>query len=475
MSEPLDQGLVFDVAVIGAGVVGCAVARELAQYELSVVVLESSADVGNGTSKANTAILHTGFDCVPGSLESSLVRRGYELLGAYASESGVAVERTGGLLVAWDDEQSGALAGLHEKAVKNGYLETRVLSGDEVIGREPNLGPGVRGGLEVPGESIICPWSTVLAYAKEAAAAGVVFALNAEVTRVIFEAEGQRVKTPRGDVRSRWLINVAGLFSGQVDGLCGHHDFRVTPRRGELIVFDHLSKDLIRSVILPVPTSRTKGVLVAPTVYGNLLLGPTADDVDDPLDVGSTERGIAYLLAEGRKVLPRLLDEEVTAIYAGLRAASEHQDYQIRAHPDQSYICVGGIRSTGLTASMAIAECVVALLRRAGLELTSRAEPPARPTMPPLGETQLRRYADADAIALDPEYGEILCHCERVTRGEIRDACNGDLSARDIGALRRRTRAMNGRCQGFYCAAEVVALLADLTGATPAALTGLER
>jgi len=463
----------YDVAIIGAGVVGCAIARQLAHYELSVIVLERSNDVGNGTSKANTAILHTGFDCAPGSLESSLVRRGYELLGAYADEAGIAVERTGGLLVAWDEEQSEALPGLQEKASKNDYHETRILSAEVVLRRETNLGEGVRGGLEVPGESVICPWSTVLAFAKEAASADVTFAFNSEVTGVVFSEDGQRLTTPQGDVRSRWLINAAGLFSGQVDGLCDHDDFKVTPRRGELIVFDKLSRGLISSIILPVPTSRTKGVLVAPTVYGNLLLGPTADDIDDPFATATTEQGIARLLDAGRKVLPRLLDEQVTALYAGLRAATNHQDYQIRSHPDQSYVCVGGIRSTGLTASMAIAEYVVALLESVGLELTERSPLPKIPNMSPLGENQLRRYEDRDAIAVDAEYGSIICHCERVTRGEIRDACIGDLPAREIGALRRRTRAMNGRCQGFYCAAEVVSLLAELTSATPAVLTGL--
>ena len=473
MSHDAQRDETYDVAVIGAGVVGCAIARELARYEVSSVVLERSGDVGNGTSKANTAILHTGFDCVPGSLESSLVSRGYHLLGAYAEATGIAVERTGGILVAWDDEQQATLASLREKAEQNGYDETQILSVTEVRDREPNLGEGVRGGLAVPGESIICPWSTVLAYALEAATAGVTFLFDTEVTGVARDRELHVLSTNQGEIRSRWLVNAAGLFSSDVDGLCDHDDFKVSPRRGELVVFDKLARDLITSIILPVPTQRTKGVLVAPTVYGNVLLGPTADDVDDPFATATTEEGIARLFAAGAKVVPRLIDEEVTAIYAGLRAATQFQDYQIRAHAGEAYVCVGGIRSTGLTASMAIAEHVAGLLRGEGLELTVRTPAPVIPDMAPLGEQQLRRYLDEAAIDRDPEYGQIICHCERVTRGEIRDACAGALGARDPGALRRRTRAMNGRCQGFYCGAQVVALLSELSGRSPAALTGL--
>jgi glycerol-3-phosphate dehydrogenase len=467
------RGAPFDVAVIGAGVVGCAIARELARYELSVVVLEKSSDVGNGTSKANTAILHTGFDCVPDSLESSLVRRGYVLLGAYAESTGIAVERTGGLLVAWDEEQESALPGLRDKAVKNGYDACRILDAGEVRRREPNLGEGVRAGLEVPGESIIDPWSTVLAFALEAASAGVSFLLDTKVTAVASSEHAHVLSTTKGEVTSRWLVNAAGLYSSDVDGFCAHEDFRITPRRGELVVFDKFARDLISSIILPVPTARTKGVLVAPTVYGNVLLGPTADDVEDPRATATTADGIARLLDAGRRVLPRLLDEEVTAAYAGLRAATEFQDYQIRAHEGERYVCVGGIRSTGLTASMAIGEYVTQMLEREGLGLTVRSAAPDLPTMAPLGESQVRRYLDAARIAHDSAYGEIICHCERVTRGEIRDATAGALGASDVGALRRRTRAMNGRCQGFYCGAQVVAMLSELSGESPEALTGL--
>jgi glycerol-3-phosphate dehydrogenase len=224
----------------------------------------------------------------------------------------------------------------------------------------------------------------------------------------------------------------------------------------------------IARTLLPVPTARTKGVLVAPTVYGNVLLGPTAEDVPSRDATGTTAAGLAALLAAGRRILPALAAEEVTAAYAGLRAATGDRDYQIRVDAAQRYVCVGGIRSTGLSASLGIAEHVTGELGAAGLPLTPR--PPAGPpVMPYLGEAGTRPYQDTARIAADPEYGRIVCHCERVTRGEIRDALAGPLPPADLAGLRRRTRALNGRCQGFYCAAAVSRLLAAaLTGAAAA-------
>ena len=446
----------YDVVVIGAGVVGAAVARELAGYPLTVALVDAADDVGEGTSKANTAILHTGFDATPGTLESRLVRRGYELLSAYAAATGIPVEPVGALLVAWDDEQLTALPYLAEKAVANGYLDTGLVSAVDLYAREPHLGPGARGALEVPGESIICPWTTPLAFATEAVTAGVTLLLGTSVEGVdpVLGEPLHEVRTSRGPLRGRWVVNAAGLHSDEVDRMLGHDGFTITPRRGELIVFDKLARSLVRHILLPVPTARGKGVLVAPTVFGNVLLGPTADDVDDKDDTASTEAGLASLRAQGRRILPSLLTEEVSAVYAGLRAATEHADYQIRCHDEQRYVCVGGIRSTGLTASLAIAEYVVGLMAAAGLPLGERREAPP-PLMANLGEASLRPYQQAEVVAADPAYGTIVCHCERVSLGEIRDALRPPLGATSLAGVGRRTRAMNGRCQGFFCGAAV--------------------
>ncbi len=453
MSEPT-----FDVVIVGAGVVGAAIARELAPYAVTVAVVDAADDVGVGTSKANTAILHTGFDATPGTLESRLVRRGYELLSAYAAETGIPLERVGALLVAWDDEQLAALPGLADKAAANGYEATRLLDAAQLYAREPHLGPGARGALEVPGEAIICPWTTPLAFATEAVGAGVRLLLGRSVEAVEAAESGHLLRTTTGPVRARWLVNAAGLHSDEIDRMLGHDGFTVVPRRGELIVFDKLGRSLVHHILLPVPTARGKGVLVAPTVFGNVLLGPTADDAPDKRDTSTTTDGLSSLLDKGRRIMPALLDEEVTAVYAGLRAATEHGDYQIQCHDDQRYVCVGGIRSTGLTASMAIAEHVASLLVAAGLDLGARREVAPR-RMPNIGEATTRPWADAARIAADPAYGTIVCHCERVSLGEVAAALAAEVPATSIGGVSRRTRATNGRCQGFYCGAAVRALL----------------
>ncbi|CAM5260158.1 NAD(P)/FAD-dependent oxidoreductase OS=Streptomyces alboniger OX=132473 GN=CP975_31480 PE=4 SV=1 [Streptomyces alboniger] len=419
--------------------------------------MDAADDVGEGTSKANTAILHTGFDAVPGSLEAALVREGQRLLAAYAAESGIPVEPVGALLVAWDEEQRAALPGLLDKAVRNGYDAARIIGPAELGAREPHLGPGALGALDVPGESVICPWTTTLAYATQAVRAGVDLHLGCRVEHIDEAAGRHLLRTGRGVLRARYLVNAAGLHADTVDRLLGRDDFTVTPRRGQLLVFDKLARGLVRHILLPVPTALGKGVLVAPTVYGNVLLGPTAEDLDDKSATGSSAEGIAALREQGRRIVPELLDEEVTAVYAGLRAATGREDYRISAHKEQRCVTVGGIRSTGLTASLAIAAHVTELLATTGLGLTDARElEPVR--MPNLGEAFPRPYRRADLIAADPAYGTLVCHCERVTRGEIRDALASTVPPGSLDGLRRRTRARGGRCQGFYCGAEVRSL-----------------
>jgi glycerol-3-phosphate dehydrogenase len=447
---------IYDVAIIGAGVVGTAIARELAQHDLSIVLIDANADVGDGTSKANTAILHTGFDMVPGSLESRLVARGYHLLRDYAREVGIAVEELGALLVAWSEEELANLPKLQAKAVENGYKDSVIISATEVYARERHLGVGALGALHVPGEWIIDPWTPIVAFATQAKLAGADVILNTAVTGVT-KGENNILHTTGGDIAARYVINAAGLYSDEIDGVFGIKDFTVVARRGELMVFDKLSRTLISHIILPVPSSMGKGVLVSPTVFGNIMLGPTAQNLDDKTDSGSSEDGLKFLREKGQKIAPELLDEEITAIYAGLRASTEHSDFQIHSHPNK-YITVGGIRSTGLTASMAIAEHVKELLVAGGLSLgTTKALPHV--SMPNLGEAFKRPYQDEKAIAKNGQYGDIICHCERATRGEVMDALDSAIPPTTLGGLGRRTRAGLGRCQGFYCHSELRKLL----------------
>jgi glycerol-3-phosphate dehydrogenase len=448
----------FDVAVVGAGAVGCAVARDLTLRGARCVVLEAGPDVGAGTSKANTAIHHTGFDAKPGTIESKLVARGYQLLGEYASRVGIPVSTIGALMIAWTPEQREALAGIRDVAAENGYGETRAVGLEELYAREPNLGQGAEGAIEIPGEGIVCPFTATLAFATDAVNGGCELVLNAPVTAVRRVDDGHELDTARGPVRAQHLVNTAGLRSDEIDAMLGHSVFRVTPRRGELIVFDKLGRGLVNHVLLPVPTEKTKGVLVSPTVYGNVLLGPTADDVDDKTDRSTTATGLASLMEAGGRIVPGLVGQEVTATYVGLRAATEHRDYQLRTHPEQHYVCAGGIRSTGITGSMGVAEWVRDALANAGLELSDPGPEPLL-RMPNIGEFGTRPYQDAELIGRDPDYGRIVCFCERVTRGEIDAALGSRIPPADADGLRRRTRALMGRCQGFFCGAEIGAAI----------------
>lgn len=450
---------VSDVVVVGAGIVGCAIARTLAGTDLSVTLIDARNDVGDGTSKANTALLHTGFDATPETLESRLVARGYQLLGEYAEQTGIPVEHTGAMLVAWTQEEVDALPKLLAKAEANGYRHCDIVDSDEVYRRVPDLGPGALAGLTVPGESIICTWTTNLALATDAVARGAVLLRGAKVTQVSADADGTTLHTTAGDVHGRWIINAAGLGADHVDALFGHRRFTVIPRRGELFVFDKLTRPMVPLIVLAVPSSRGKGVLVSPTIYGNVMVGPTSENLEDRSATGTSEDGFEFLLSKGRALMPSLFDEEITASYAGLRASTEHDDYLIDLDSKQRYVLVGGIRSTGLTSGMAIAEHVAGLLAEAGVDVAERDDLPPPPRMPNIGEAGLRPFEDAALIDADPEYGRIVCFCERVTAGEIRDAFDSPIPPADLDGLRRRTRAMNGRCQGFYCGAQTRALL----------------
>ena len=459
----------FDVAIIGAGAVGSAIARELSKYDLKVVLLEANSDVGMGTSKASTAIWHTGYDAVPGSLESELLKRSYPLMEKFMKEVGSPFELVGGLLIAWNEEQLHTLPKLLEKAIQNGDPDCYIIDEAEVYKREPHLGPGALGGMFVPREGILCTFTIPLACATQAVVNGVTLKVNFKVTDVSSKDGNHRVASQDQAIEAQWVINAAGVFSDGINNLFGHENFKVTPRRGELIVYDKLSRRLIHHVLLPVPTATTKGVLVSPTIYGNVLLGPTAEDLPDKTATNTSSNGLQTLLDKGRKILPALLEEEVTATYAGLRPATEHSDYQIALHRGQRYICVGGIRSTGISGCLGIAEYVLGLLKEGGVDLKRKPEFKTI-KVPNIGEAFTRPYQSAEMIAENTDYGKVICHCERVTLGELNDALASPIPATSLDALRRRTRAMQGRCQGFNCQAAVWVSLRDGQRPTTSAL-----
>jgi glycerol-3-phosphate dehydrogenase len=451
----------FELAIIGAGVVGCAIAREFAKHDISIALIDAANDVGEVTSKANTAILHTGFDMVPNSLESRLVSQGYELLKAYAQEVNIAVEKLGGLLVAWNQIEEENLVALQEKAVANGYHHCEIITAEQLYKLEPNLGEGAVAALTVPGEWVIDPWSPIVAFATQAKLAGAQVLLNTKVESITPSAEQFLLTTNNGQLSCKYLINAAGLYSDEIDNKLGFNDFKITPRRGELIVFDKLARSQINHIILPVPTKMGKGVLVSPTVFGNIMLGPTAENLEDKTATGTTPDGIAGLLERVKKIAPSLINEEITATYAGLRAASEHSDYQIKLHTvsnHSNYLTVGGIRSTGLTASMAIAIYAKQLLTQAGMSLPSE-KPLPKVWMNNLGEGNQRNYQSEERIKAQPLHGQIICHCERATTQEVLDLFATPLPPTTLAGIGRRSRAGLGRCQGFYCHSELRKLL----------------
>ncbi len=452
----------YDVAVIGGGVVGCAVVRAFALAGARAVLLERHRDLLAGASKGNSAILHTGFDALPGSLEERCVRRGYALYREVRDRLGLPLIETGAFVIAWSDEEAGRLPAVAAKAAANG-VAVEMVDAAALRARSPHLGAGARAALWVPGEAVIDPWSAPLAYARQAIANGAEILCEAGVTGGTFGGGTWRLATARGAIEAALVVNCAGLHGDLVEAIARPSPFRIRPRKGQFIVFDKSAAALTRAILLPVPTARTKGIAVTPTAFGNLLLGPTAEEQESRDDATVSEDALRRLLAAGRRILPGLAGHAITATYAGIRPATDGPDYVIEALTDRAWITVAGIRSTGLTAALGIAEHVVGLSRN-WLSTPRPPAEPAWPSVPNLAEGRPRPWQA-------PGRSEILCHCELVTRDEIEAALRGPLPARDLGGLKRRTRAMMGRCQGFYCSAAVAALcagrLADMPGRRP--------
>jgi len=445
-----------DVAVIGAGVVGCAMSRRFALEGARVVLLEAAHDILAGASKGNSAILHTGFDAPPGSLEHECMQAGRAEYLEIRAALNLPLLETGAMLVAWTEAEEGALDAIESTARVNLVPDPSRLGPAAILAREPNLSARARAALLIPGEHIIDPWSAPLAYALQALANGAQIFRGTQVTAGAFDGALWHLTTPRGKIRARTVINCAGLHGDRVDeALLGRSDFEIRPRKGQFVVFDKTAATLLRTIILPVPSERTKGVVLAPTIFGNVLVGPTAEDQDDRARADTSTKTLRALLDRAAEILPALAAIPVTATYAGLRPATDRKEYRIVADPARHRITVGGIRSTGLTAALGIARHVYRLYESSLYESSGRAHSPpaapATPRMPNLAEHLPRDWQT-------PGYGEIVCHCELVTRREIEAALAGPLPATDLGGLRRRTRAAMGRCQGFNCLARLAAL-----------------
>lgn len=431
--------------------VGCAIARRLTLEGWNVALLEKAPDILDGASKANSAILHTGFDAPEGSLEQACVAEGYrDYLDIHAA-LGLPLDRAGALVIAWSDEEAAELPSLMDQARANGVDDVELLTRTQVQTLEPHLNPSFRAAFRVPGEFLIDPWSAPLAYIRQAVENGATLLRSCEVTGAEFDGEVWALATSGGPLRARVVINAAGNWGDVVDErLHGARDFTLRPRKGQFIVFDKPASRLAQHILLPVPSKITKGVVVCRTVFGNLLVGPTAEDQDDRETAELVPATLAALRRRGEEIIPALGGEDVTAIYAGLRPATEFKDYQIRLHEGRAAVTVGGIRSTGLSSALGTAAHVYRLC--APLLEREPLRAPVWPKVPNISECAGRSWQAADN-------GGIICHCERVTRAEVLAALEGPVPATTLAALKRRTRVTMGRCQGNWCAAT----LAELT------------
>jgi glycerol-3-phosphate dehydrogenase len=451
MFEGKSASMVSDVAIIGAGVVGCALARRFALAGLGVTLLEAGSDILSGASKANSAILHTGFDAPPGSLELACIKAGHAEYLQIREAMGLPLLRCGALVVAWTQDEEAALEGIRMQALDNGVSNVVLVGQERLRALEPQLSIRALAALHVPDEALIDPWSPFLAYVEQALAHGARLQLNARVTGGQFDGEAWQLTTSAGDISARTVINCAGNQGDVVEKLLlGTCDFEIRPRKGQFVVFDKAAHALASAIILPVPNERTKGVVVTRTVFGNLLVGPTAEEQSDRERTEVDHDQLEALIRRGIEILPALAHMPVTACYAGLRPATEKKDYRIAAKPGRNWISVAGIRSTGLSAALGIARYVFGLYASGGREGTPVVDP-IIPVVPNLAEHLPRDYAA-------PGYGEMVCHCELVTRREIEAALARPLPAGDFGGLKRRTRCAMGRCQGFNCGARLAAL-----------------
>lgn len=474
----------YDFIVIGGGVVGCIIARSLSRYEGSILLIDKEADLCMGTTAANTAIVHAGYDPLPNTLKARMNVKGNAMWDQLAGELDFPFERRGDFVVAVGEDELPALDILMKQAKKNGVPGCMILNGPEVRRREKNITPETSGALWASTGGICDPFAVTIAAAENAVMNGAVVKLNTEFQDFIME--GNRIigiKTNRGDFLSRWVINAAGLFSDVVMHKAGvRPEFKIRPRKGEYFVFDRADVQ-IDNVLFPVPSDKGKGVLVTTTVHGNTILGPNAEIIEDKEDTSTTIPGMNEIWAGARKLIPSLSRKHVIATFAGLRPMGNapcktpgvdyNADYIIEIPEEvQGFVNLGGIESPGLASSPAIAQEVIDLLTDAGEKFTDKKDwDPIRPSRP-----RFREMSQKDRkllVEMDPRYGRIICRCEDVTEGEIIAEIHAPVPATTYDAIKRRTWLGTGRCQGGFDTPRVVEILARELGVSPLEITKL--
>ncbi|MCI2058010.1 MAG: NAD(P)/FAD-dependent oxidoreductase [Oscillibacter sp.] len=451
-----------DIVIIGAGAVGTAIARELSKYHVRVMVVDKRDDVGGDASKSNSSIICSGFDCPPDTLESQLCLSERAMIEQVVKELDVPFRVCGAIMPAVTQQQMDILPHIYEDAYANHVYDVEYVSPEQILKMEPEINPDVLGGLYIPRDAVIDPFLLVVAQAENAAENGVQFLLNTRVVGISVEhGQVQAVETTGGTIRTKYVINAAGLFCDEIAKMVDECDgFVVKPRKGQFFILDKNTPCKTSHIVYPIPTPETRGKLLLQTIHGNMLLGPTAEDLEDKEDHSVTAEELEGVERDCKKLVPNIRVQDTITQYCGLRPNRIPAGFHIGfGKKTQGYFGISGIRSTGISTSLAIAKYVVKQFQDAGVKLErSFTFQPRRTGIEKFSEASDPRRAEL--IAKNPLYGRVICRCETVTEAEIVEAIHRPVGARTVDAVKRRVRAGTGRCQGGFCGPKVIEILA---------------
>ena len=456
----------YDIIVIGAGVVGTCIARELSKYQADVCVIDKADDVASGTSKANSGIVHAGYDCKPGTLMAKLNVRGNELLYQLAEELDFPIKKNGSLIVCTIESERGKLDVLLDQANKNGVPDARIVERDELLKMEPNLSPNAVAALYVPTGGIICPFNLAIAMGENAAVNGVEFKFETEVKNIVKKDGYYELDTNKGPLEAKIVVNAAGVYADVMHNMVSEKKMKIVARKGEYLLMDKELGNYFHATIFPLPGPMGKGVLTAPTIHGNMFVGPSATDIEDKEGVNTTQEIIDDLVQKASAshlTKDRLPMNKVITSFAGLRAHEEHHEFIVEEVADApGFFDAAGIESPGLTSSPAIAEMMVGLIEDKYNFPKKDNFIAKRKGIVHMEDLSIEEKNEM--IKKNPQYGNIVCRCEMVTEGEIVDAINRPLGARSLDAIKRRTRQGMGRCQAGFCTPRTMEILSRELG-----------
>ena len=452
----------YDVVIIGAGVVGGMIARTLSAYELKICILEKENDVAMGATKANSAIVHAGFDAKCGSLKAKLNVKGSEMMKKITTELGVKYKNNGSLVIAFNDDDRKTIEELLNRGIQNGVKGLRIVEKAEVKEMEPNISDNVICALYAPTGAIVCPYELTIAAVGNAMDNGADLKCNFNVCSVKEIDGGYEVLSEQDSVKTRFIVNAAGVYTDKIAAMIGDNSFKITPRRGEYILLDKECGEIVSHTIFRTPSKMGKGILVSPTVDGNLLTGPTSVNVCDKDNKDTTSEGFAHIIKEANENINGVPYNKTITSFCGLRAVGSEGDFIIKS-PQRGFVNAAGIESPGLSASPAIALMIKEMLEEQGLVL--KVNKNYNPFRKPMHYFKTASIAGKNEIIKNNKsFGRVVCRCENVTEGEILEAIRTNPKPTDLDGVKRRTRAQMGRCQGGFCTPYIMRLLADETG-----------